>query len=117
MWPCIIPVSVISTDNFPNTISHMETAIHSPEQIVLSQALTHMVLLTHIGSGSSCHFPCGPVKQTDGNCCVDIWPRNTSPVNSAALIAVHVFSRSLSNHMSQCICVGLTDPETGFEET
>lgn len=83
----------------------METAIHSPEQIVLSQALTRMVLLTHLGS--SCHFPCGPVKQTDVNCCVDIWPCNRSLVNSAALIPVFDSDLSKGHYQTTCLSVSV----------
>lgn len=86
----------------------METPNRHPEQILLSGTLNRMVLLTHIGCGSSCHFPCGPVTQIDGARYVDsrpLWHRTTLlEVNSAALIAVHVFSRSVSIHMSHFIC-------------
>lgn len=39
---------------------------HHPEQILLSQTVNHMALLTLIGCGSSCHSPCSPFRQIDG---------------------------------------------------
>lgn len=66
------PVDVISANLAAQAVLQTQSARR--KRASLSQSGNHMVLLTLMGCGSSCHFPCGPVRLIKGAWYIDCQP-------------------------------------------
>lgn len=115
------PVYVISADLQRGQFSkhNQLDGKRRPEQILLSQSVNHMVLLTRIGCGSSCHFPCGPVRLIYGTWYIDSQPplaQSITQVSSSVPMTGHTSPKSVSKLIFYCMWICLTDAETGSRE-